>query len=84
MNVGNNVVHKIVGRGGCYFRHGRGRVWHWVSSDLRECIIDAEVMDVVRGANTADNQKPHTPEELLEFRARLATALAVVGFAVDS
>ena len=83
MNVGQNVIQKIVGRNGCYFRQGRGRVWHWVSADLREAIVDAEVMDLVRGADQADNEKPHTPAQLIEFRQRLVTALASAGFCIE-
>ena len=83
MNIGNNVIQKIVGRNAFNFRNGRGRVWHWVSEDLREAILDAEVMDVVRGACAADNQKAHTPEEILEFRIRLENALAKLGFKVS-
>jgi hypothetical protein len=83
MNIDDKVIRGIVGRNGRAFRAGRGRAWVWLSGEIQEALLDAEVMDVIRGADSADNQRPHTPAEITNFRDRLEKALAEAGYGID-
>lgn len=58
------------------FKAGRGRAWAWVSDGVQEALIDAEIMDQVRAAHSADAEKPITPAQLMAMRQDLALALA--------
>ncbi len=61
------------------FAAGRGRAWAWTT--LREEVVDAEVMDHLRSARSADARSP-TLDEIFDFRARLVAALATKGFSL--
>lgn len=62
------------------FRAGRGRAWPWVSDSVQEALIDAEVMDQVRAAHSADAENPITPAQLVELRQQIAEALARIDY----
>jgi hypothetical protein len=71
MRMFKDAVQKVANR----FASGRGQAWPHVGVDVREALIDAEIMDCVRAAHSADNETPFTPAELLTFRAALVRAL---------
>lgn len=47
-------------------------LWHHVTDELRDALVDSEVMNAIR---LADEDGLVTPAQLLDFRARLVTAL---------
>lgn len=51
------------------------KLWYFVTSDVRNALIDSIVMDAVRMAHAVDNNTALTPAQLLEFRAALVKAL---------
>lgn len=73
MNTSESVVAKVARE----FPRGRGRAWPYVDHDL---LIDAEVMDLIRHADSADNQKPITPAGLVDLRDRLVERLQRMGY----
>lgn len=83
MKFTDKQITAIIGRSAGAFRSGRGRVWNWVGASLRECILDAEVMDHIRLATAyGDIKATIDAEELLKFRKALELRLGELGFRI--
>jgi hypothetical protein len=72
MRMSHDVIREIARQ---FVASDRAKLWYFVTSDVRDALIDSVVMDAVRMAHAVDNNTALTPAQLLEFRAALVKAL---------
>jgi hypothetical protein len=72
MRMNPEIVREIARQ---FVTSDRAKLWYFVTSDIRNALVDNVVMDAVRMAHAVDNNTPLTPAQLLEFRAALVKAL---------